>query len=99
MTETPPDGRATWPYEPLYKFIREVLPEFHSDSGILDVPALSDALSLSEESVYKWFRKRRLPARRAPELFKLSQSDSNISLLVERGIAPPSLVRFYEFSS
>lgn len=92
-------GRPTWPYEPLYKFLSEVLPAWRTPSGILDAVALASEVGVSKEAVYKWFRTGNLPARRARELHDLSQRESNVLALSEEGVEPPELSAFYDFSN
>lgn len=94
------DGRATWPSEPLYKFLYSVLPHWRTVSGILDVPTIAGALGMSTQAIYKWFHRGNLPAKRARELYALCQEPENLALLRESGVAnPPELEAFYQFSN
>ena len=44
----------------VYDFLAEKLPECRTDRGVLDVTSLAKACKLSEEAIYKCFRKDRL---------------------------------------
>ena len=90
MTAMPIDGRPTWPSEPLYQLVFEALPSWHTTSGILDVPRLADELEITDESIYKWFRRGTLPPRRCRQLHELAMRES--------GSVAPSLEAFYQFS-
>lgn len=92
MTIDTVDGRATWPFEPLYKFLHAALPDWHRPDGTLDIPLVADELGISAEAIYKWLRKGQLPnATRARQLFEMSQR--------QRRESAPELGSFYEFSA
>jgi hypothetical protein len=56
----------------LYDFCAHKLPQMRTSKGILDVPAMADAMGLSREGVYKCFRSNRMTAGIAKKLIEIS---------------------------
>jgi hypothetical protein len=99
ITDAQLQGRPTWPYEPLYKFLHLHLPAFRHPSGILDVEAVAADLGIVSESIYKWFRSRKLPLRRAADVHRIIHGEDNAKLLAEQGVPLPDLQTLYAFGN
>lgn len=90
-------GRPTWSFGPLYDFVWKCLPTYRTSRNIVDVPELADAMGLSKEAIYKWFRSGNLTAPNARKLQELSSESRNLELLKQSDIQPPAITDFYEF--
>lgn len=65
----------------LKDILTDGFPEYRTTSGILDVPGLAKALSLSHEAVYKWLRQHRLPPKAAKNLVSFSNGKITLEML------------------
>lgn len=91
--ETTVSHCPSWVSDPLYKFLCESLPTFRTDArNVLDIPRLSIELSMTEEGIYKWFRKGHITMKNARRLNLLS-----VKSHAEAKTDPPSLFQFYKF--
>ena len=94
MTMNAVDGRATWPFEPLYKFLHENLPAWRRADGTLDIPLMAEAIGITAEAVYKWLRKGEIPSgQRVRQLLELARREENLELLG----SPPQKDAFFDF--
>jgi hypothetical protein len=67
----------------LYDFCAHKLPEMRTAKGILDVPAMADAMGLSREGVYKCFRSNRMTPGIARKLIEISNGRIEASEMIE----------------
>ena len=75
MTEAiaTPSRPVNYSLGPIYDFLAEKLPECRTERGLLDITALAASMSLSEEAVYKCFRKNRLTIGVARKLVEVAE--------------------------
>lgn len=75
MTEaiTTPSRPVNYSLGTVYDFLAEKLPECRTERGLLDVTSLAASCGLSEEAIYKCFRKDRLTTGVARKLVEVAE--------------------------
>lgn len=67
----------------LYDFLAAAFPNLRTKKGILDVPALAVTLELSQEAVYKSFRKDTLSRNIAKRIVERSEGRATLTDLLQ----------------
>lgn len=85
---------------PLYQKLVQFLPIFVNNpfdtDASLNVPKLREAVGLSSEGIYKWFRKNRLAAEHIPTIVELANREDNVKILTTLGRTPPTIEDFHD---